>query len=197
MLWLVIAYPLLAHAAVLTGEPRLMWLALELLTLASIGNALLKRRAWAWVAFVLVSIALYVLTTAGGGHYLLYLPPIAIPLFLLTVFARSLSSGAVPIVTRVAVAARGPLPPDLARYARRVTKMWVVSFALLAIAAFLLAVFATPAVWSWATNLFQYLIIGGIFVAEYVYRRWRFRHHAHPGFREYLRILVNADIRAH
>ena len=196
MLWLAIAYPLLAHAAVLTGEPRLMWLALEVLTLASIGNALLKLRVWAWVALVVVSIALYALTTAGGGHYFLYLPPIAIPLFLLAIFARSLSADAVPIVTRVAVAARGPLPLDLARYARHVTQMWVISFALLALTACLLAIFAPPALWSWATNCFQYLIIGGIFVAEYGYRRWRFRHHAHPGFREYLRILVHANLRA-
>jgi uncharacterized membrane protein len=197
MLWLAIAYPLLAHAAILTGEPRLMWLALEILTIVSIGGALAKWRPWAWITLFVLSIALYLLTTAGGGHYLLYVPPIAIPLFLLIVFARSLSPGETPIVTRVAVAARGPLPPDLDRYARGVTQVWVVSFAVLAITAFLLALLAPPAIWSWATNFFQYLVIGAIFFIEYVYRRWRFRHHTHPGIREYLRILVNANFRAH
>ena len=45
MLWLAIAYPLLAHVAVLTGEPRWMWIALETLVIVSLFDALAKCRS--------------------------------------------------------------------------------------------------------------------------------------------------------
>jgi len=99
------------------------------------------------------------------------------------------------MVTRFALLARGSLPPDLEHYTRRVTVLWIVVFVILTLSAVLLAVFASRELWSLATNFLHYLLIGGVFVAEYAYRRWRFRHHEHPGFLAYLRGLNPVRLR--
>jgi uncharacterized membrane protein len=173
-----------------------MLLTLEVALCVALSRALRAGRAWAWLLLCAATVGFYFLTHAGGGQYLLYVPPVVIPTMLLIVFARSLTPGQQPVVTRVAVAARGPLPSDMQRYARQVTWFWVISFALIALGALALALFASPQVWSVGTNLVQYLLVGLLFAAEYGYRRWRFRAHSHPGFREYLRILLRADLRA-
>ena len=196
MLWLLPVYFLLSHLATVTGSVWLMWLTLEVALCVALWRALGAGRVWAWLLLFGASIGFYFLANAGGGRFLLYMPPIAIPTMLLIVFARSLAPGHQPVVTRVAVAARGPLPGYMQRYARQVTWFWVISFALIALGALLLALFAPPKVWSVGTNFVQYLLVGALFAAEYAYRRWRFRAHAHPGFREYLRILMRADLRA-
>jgi uncharacterized membrane protein len=46
----------------------------------------------------------------------------------------------------------------------------------------LLAVFASRELWSLMTNVIQYLLMGAVFVFEYAYRRWRFRHLPHESF---------------
>ncbi|HTE43369.1 MAG TPA: hypothetical protein VK629_21295, partial [Steroidobacteraceae bacterium] len=90
MIWLVLAYPLLTHAAVWLREPRLQWPALTALVAVALFDALKKSRTWAWVTLVVVSGALFLIVNFGGGLYVLYIPPILLPAALLTLFARSL-----------------------------------------------------------------------------------------------------------
>jgi uncharacterized membrane protein len=68
-------------------------------------------------------------------------------------------------------------------------------FVILTLSAVLLAAFASREWWSLATNFLHYLLIGAVFVAEYAWRRWRFRHHEHPGFIAYLRGLKPVRLR--
>jgi hypothetical protein len=44
-------------------------------------------------------------------------------------------------------------------------------------------------------NCGNYIVIGAAVTLEYVYRRLRFREYEHPGFAEYLQIVVRADPR--
>jgi uncharacterized membrane protein len=196
MPWLALGYPLLAHLAVILHEQWLQWLALVWLLMVSLSGALLHRRPWAWIVFILGSAALYALVTMNQGLYALYVPPAVIPAALFILFARSLREGETPLVTNVATAIRGePLPPDLLVYTRHVTQLWCVVCLALFISAVTLAVWASPPLWSLMTNIVHYLVLGAVFVLEFAYRRIRFRHHEHTGLLQYLRRLAQTRIR--
>lgn len=196
MLWLALGYPLLAHLSVVLADRRLQWLALAWLIGLALGAALLERRAWAWITWVALSALLYWLVVAGHGLYALYVPPAAIPAALLLGFAGSLRPGHEPLITRFARAMHdGELPADLVAYTRRITLLWCVVCAALFLSAVLLALFASPPMWSLMTNFVHYLVLGAVFVLEYAWRRVRFRHHPHLGFFQFLRRLARVRIR--
>jgi len=192
---LAVAYPVLVHLAVIWPFPWLEWLALAVLSVLPLYGALRAGKYWAWCALIAALIAAVLVVRWHGAYWILLLPPVAIPLSLLVLFGASLRRGQRPMVTRFALLARGSLPPDLEHYTRRVTVLWIVVFVILTLSAVLLAVFASRELWSLATNFLHYLLIGGVFVAEYAYRRWRFRHHEHPGFLAYLRGLKPVRLR--
>ncbi len=195
MFWLALGYPLLAHLAVILHDRRLQWLALVWLLGIALSGALLQRRAWAWGVLILGGAALYWLVVAGKGLIALYVPPAVIPAALFLGFAGSLRAGQTPLVTRIArLMHEGPLPDDLVVYTRHVTQLWCVVCAALFVSAVLLALFATPALWSLMTNVVHYLVLGAVFVLEYAYRRVRFRHHEHSGLFQYLRRLARTRL---
>lgn len=193
---LLLIYPVLAHLAVLQHDARLQWLSLLLIGAAPLWEPLRKLKWRAWCAIIALGAALYVVVSRGGGIYALFLPPILIPLALLILFAKTLGAGAEPMITRIARTMRGSLEPELERYTRSVTNLWVAMFAALTLSATALALWATPAIWSLGTNLVHYLAIGGLFAAEYAYRRWRFRHLPQEGLVRYFRRLVKVKFRA-
>lgn len=182
MPWLFFAYPLLAHIATLLHSDALAWAAMTVFFAVPLLPALLKRKPAAWLTLALITAVLSACAATHIAHYLMYIPPILIPLSVLVVFARSLRAGNLALVTRIAQHIRGDLPPELARYTRRVTQCWVVILSAQALSSLWLALFATPEFWSLMTNIVQYLIIAAVFVVEYAYRRWRFRHLQHESF---------------
>ncbi len=189
MLFLVLAYPLLTHAAIWLHKPSLQWAALTVLVAISIYDALKHKRLWAWLLLPGLSAALYGLVQLGGGIYALFLQPILLPAAMFTMFVTSLRPGSVPLITRFATAVRGTLPDDLACYTRKLTFWWSVAFALLALSATSLAVFASHQLWSVMANFVHYLFLGAIFLGEYLYRLRKFQHLEHPGFFAYVRKL--------
>jgi len=196
MFWLALGYPLLAHLAVVTHDRRLEWLALVWLLGLAVSGALIQRRLWAWSLLLAGSGLLYWLVVEGKGLYALYIPPALIPASLFMLFALSLRRGETPLVTRIArLMHDGPLPEDLVVYTRHVTLLWCWVCAALFLSAVLLAVYATPTLWSLMTNVIHYVVLGAVFVLEYGYRRWRYRHHEHSGLFQYLRRLARTKIR--
>ena len=95
-------------------------------------------------------------------------------LALLTVFAASLLPGREAVVTVFARIARGPLPPEVMRYTRRVTWAWCWFSAAQLTASLLLLLFAPFRVWSVFVNLCNLPLIGLLIGAEYSYRQWRY-----------------------
>lgn len=196
MFWLALGYPLLAHLAVVFQDSRLQWLALTWLLGISIGGALIRFRAWAWLTLAGGAALLYWLVVAGNGLYALYVPPALIPLALFLLFARSLRPGETPLVTRIATHMHGgTLPQPLVAYTRSVTRLWCVVCVALFLSAVLLALFATPRLWSVMTNLVHYLVLGAVFVLEFAYRRLRYGEHENFGLVQYLRRLARTNLR--
>lgn len=196
MFWLALGYPLLAHLAVVFHEARLQWLALVWLIAISLWSALAERRPWAWAVLLIGAFALYGLVMGGGGLYALYVPPAVIPAALFIVFARSLRGGEIPWISRIATIMRGaPLPQPLVVYTRQITLLWCGVFVVMFASAVVLAIWATPELWSVMTNVVHYLILGAVFVLEFAYRRLRYRDLEPWGLFEYLRRLTRTSIK--
>jgi uncharacterized membrane protein len=183
MPWLFLAYPLLAHVAALLHSQALAAAALVVFVAVPLLPALTRGSVVAWLSLVAVAALLTVLARGGWASYVTYLPPILIPLSVLWVFARSLRPQQEPIVSEIAARIRGAaLPPELMIYTRHVTQCWVVLLACLALGSLLLALFASRELWSLMTNIVMYLVLASVFVVEYAWRRWRFRHLQHESF---------------
>jgi uncharacterized membrane protein len=205
-----IAYPLLAHAAALSGDGRVAAFAALDLVLIVLVVPLLRLRPLAWAAFATAAFAAAWL--ARGPHALLPLL-LAPPAFVAVVawgFARTLRSGRVPLVGRIAAALDGvawpELPVPVRGYTRSVTRAWAWVLGVLALADTALALLAVPggllarlgiappwpiaeSGWSWFANIGDYVVIGGFMLAEYGYRRLRFPTQA-PGLFAFLQRMA-------
>lgn len=190
-----VSYLLCCHFAVTLDKPQLQLLALLLLSVGMILRGLLASSLLSWC--IVAGLVLLALAINGLGmlKYVLYLPPVLLPLLLWGVFARSLQPGRTPLITGIAREVRGSLSRELTDYTRAVTALWSRSFLLLALGSALLPFVASPGIWSLFTNCLNYVFIAVLFVLEFVYRQWRFRELEHKSFWQYLQSIVRVDVR--
>jgi uncharacterized membrane protein len=183
---LLLAYPVLTHAAVTTGLAYLAWtawLCIAALVLLSFPSP------WGLAGFALLAAAPLVADTDA----LLKFPPVIIDLALAVWFGRTLAPGEEPMISWFARLVRGTeLPADLARYTRISTAVWTAFFVSMAVVAAALAVWATPHTWSLFANGIDYLLVGVLFVGEYVFRRVRYPHHEHRPLADVVRTVARA-----
>jgi uncharacterized membrane protein len=185
----------LIHVAVMRRTPLFEWLALTALVFVPFAIPVFERRWRAWLGFAASSAAMWWLVRAGGGWPLLYLPSIGIPAALAWLFGSTLRAGRQPLITGIAVAATPGLPDYLLRYTRRLTVFWTGLFVAMVAWDAALALFAPHRWWSFMANFANYLILGAVIAVEYGFRRLRFRDFDHPGFADYLKIVVRANPR--
>lgn len=192
---LLLLYPLVVHAAVVTGLRWLEFAALALLAGNVLGPKLVQAKSWAWAVFVAVVAASAAFVMIGEGRLFLYAASVLSPLALMWFFARTLVPRQMPLVTRIADSMGGPLSASEQHYTRRVTQLWVLAFAGIASANFLLALWATPVTWSLFANFINYLLAAALFVAEWLFRCWYKPGDRAMTWREYVAGLVRVDIR--
>lgn len=190
-----VASSALIHFAVMNRTPLVEWLALCSLVFVPFGVGLVELRWRAWLGFAVACAALGWLVATVGGRPLLYSPSVLIPAALCWFFGRTLVAGREPLVATVARAARPATPDYLLRYSRRLTQLWTAIFAMMFAWDLGLALFAPHAAWTAMANCGNYVVIGLAVGGEYLFRRLRFRDYDHPGFAEYLKIVVRADPR--
>ena len=194
-LLLAVAYPFLAHAAAVRQDGVLAALALFDVALIVLIAPLARRRGWAWALLLASAAGLVLLARSQHALLPLLLMPVTFVGMVAYLFGRTLRPGRVPLISKIVAALEGKpasaLAPELQHYTRNLTLAWTWLLALLALIDGLLALIAvpggllasigvTPAVtvsrvqWSWFANLLDYGIVGGFFVFEYLYRKWRF-----------------------
>ena len=124
---------------------------------------------------------------------LLLMPPVLASATLAWVFGRSLLPPRMPLVERFARIFHAPdeLPDGVAEYTRCVTWCWAVLLAAIAVGNLWMALHVspggllhvaglhspwavTPAAFAWVGNFGSYLLIGGMFVVEFIVRLIRF-----------------------
>lgn len=204
------AYPLIAHAAAEFQDARLAALALFDILLIVLVAPLARGRAWAWAVVAAGAALLWTVQRSSLLPLLLLLPPVLITAMLAWWFARTLRPGSVPLIARIVcgLEQRAPaeLAPPLQRYTRRLTALWALLLAGLALANALLGVFAVPdgllvrlghppavpvpqALWSWFANLLNYGIVAAVFVIEYLVRMRLFPDRPYSSLPDFLRRL--------
>jgi uncharacterized membrane protein len=94
-------------------------------------------------------------------------------LSVLTVFGASLLPGRKPIVTTLAEKSRGPLPPEVIRYTRRVTWAWCLFCASQLLLSLLLLLFAPAETWSVFVNVLNWPLLAAMVCVEFAWRTWR------------------------
>lgn len=175
-------YPFLSHLFIVRGAPDL---AVALLAAASamlcLWHVLTAGGAPA------MSFVYGILAAAAGASFLsgaqiaLYLPPIVFNAWLMALFGLSLRRGSTPLIERFMRAAHSEgMTPSLQRYGRRLTMLWSVFSGGMALTAVLLALFAPLETWSFFSNVLSYALIMALFVAQFVYARFRYPHHRPP-----------------
>lgn len=199
--WLIIALTLgylsTAHFALVYGSTRLATVATAALALLFVVSVQGHRRTVLRLLFAAVGAGVVILVARGAPPVPLLLPPVLIPASISWMFGRTLRRGRTPLVERIARGFHAPeIPaPEIIRYARGVTWAWSLLLGLVAAVnawmilnlapggLFEIAGFASPwpvapATFAWFGNSGTYLLIGGMFVAEFTIRVWRF-----PGYR--------------
>jgi uncharacterized membrane protein len=186
-LCLFVAYPAVAHF----GRPAI---ALALLaTLAGYVVASLRiRHPLRWLVPPIAGGAVY--WTAPPTEWLLFLPPILINLALAWVFGRTLASGRLPLISRFALMEQETLSAEVAAYTRTLTWLWTLLFVAAAGVSAALALSGNRDAWSLFTNLINYLLVGALFLGEFVYRRLRFRDQQHHSPLQLLRNVKRAKL---
>ena len=172
---LAVGYPFLVYFTLGVVSPRvfgglLLGLYLVRLFLTDAYREPLQRQV------ALLGLAVIVVPTVLNQAALFLYVPVALNLIFLAVFLRSLISP--PAIVEVfAQKYIGILSAEQVRYCRAVTWSWVALFCLNGGIAFLLAWRADLQSWMLFNGFIAYFLIGGLFVAELIYRHWRFRHY--------------------
>ncbi|MCB1868361.1 MAG: hypothetical protein KDI43_07475 [Gammaproteobacteria bacterium] len=186
-LLLLLLYSLSTHFGVLSGEmlPALFVIGVF------IGSVAIRKRLW--LMLPLIPPGIYLIWSSQAATSFLLLPPVLIYLALALFFSSTLLPGSQPLITQFARIMGSDLNPKVLRYTRQVTIAWVLFFLLMSAEVVLLALFASPFIWSLFTNFVNYIFLFLFFLAEYRMRTRQFTDLEHPGFMAFIRSLAKVD----
>lgn len=162
---ITLLYPLLIYRGLSHFEPR--WLALLLLALALCRALATKEKIWLFAAAgaaLLAGISLY-----SNQIQPLKLYPALVNAVLGAAFGLSLIFPP-SAIERLARLREPDLSPGGVRYTRQVTRVWCVFFVFNGSTA-LITVFCSDAVWALYNGLIAYLLMGALFVGEWLIRQ--------------------------
>lgn len=194
---LALAYPFVAHFAVIQNSTALLGVALGLLIFVPMLPALGRGSVPAWLAVAPIVGGLWWLSQSTHATLPLYIAPVLVPGFMAVVFGSTLLAGQTPLIEQVirlleSDAATGHEPePAVFDYARKLTQAWTLFFIALSTTNLVLALLAEPdglllssgirppvtvpqEWWSLFANLIGYLLVAAFFLIEYAYRSRRF-----------------------
>jgi uncharacterized membrane protein len=161
-----VAYPLVVYLGFGRWSPA--WVAAAL-------AALLFLRAWSardvvWAAAGAGALLLGAAAALDGSWVPLKLYPMMVSAVLLAVFGFSLWRPP-SIVERIARLREPHLPPEGVAYTRKVTLAWCGFFIANGAASAATALWASERVWVLYNGLLAYLLIGGFFAVEWMFRQ--------------------------
>lgn len=193
---LLVSFPLVSHISIHNGRADLaVYFMASLLVLPMFFALLSRSRPAPWaIGTSLLALAIGIL----GYTYapaMIVIPPILIFSSLMLLFGSSLRTGATPIITRFAELILGDVAPEVRTYTRKATIAWTLFFMGMLFCALVLGLWAPLELWSWFTNVIAYVLIGVMFVGEFLVRRLSLPHHVDYSFIEFIRNLIQVDFR--
>ena len=206
MIGLAIAYPVLAHLAVVSRSVAVTVASLAALASLALLPRLVARSVVAWCLTPLVATGLVLFAQSNAAWLPLYAAPVFVNLFGAWIFGHTLAPGQTPLIERLARLLHEPdaISNEIARYARKVTLMWAVFLSSLAVLNLTLALLATPdgvllmmgwrpivtvpvEVWSLFANFIDYALAGALFLGEYAYRQRKFPEQPYRNVIDFMR----------
>lgn len=204
-----IAYPLVAHYAVVRGGSVWISIALALLAGSMLIPALVRGQWLAWLIAPVVAAGCWGIQKLDSPVLPLYVAPIIGPTFMAWVFGHTLMAGNRPLIeqmVRIMHPETGPNAPgpEVWPYARRLTLIWMLLFVTIGLTNLVFGLIATPDgvllshgvqppvtvsqhTWSLFANVIGYLLVAGFGMLEYAYRRRRFAHQPFKNFFDFAR----------
>lgn len=211
---LTVAYPIVAHLAVARRSAPLTLVAAGLLLAVATLPGIRSGRPAAIGAAIVGAGILALLGMQSHATLVLFLPPVVINAFLAWLFGHTLVGDRVPLILRFIRIVHGDeMPyPTMPAYARRLTALWAILFAALALLNAILAYAAVPdgiaatlglasplsvslETWSWCANVFNYLVVGAFFAIEYAIRRRVYPVQPYAHFGDFIRRVALAGPR--
>lgn len=172
-LLVTLLYPLAIWLGRDRVEPRLLALLLMLAAAIRLSTLRINKNSRWWLASALLLAAIAIWNNALLP---LKLYPVLVNLGMLAVFAYSLYAPP-SVIERIARLSDPELPAYAVAYTRRVTQVWCGFFVLNGLLAFYTAVWASSAVWSLYNGVLAYVLMGALFVGEYLVRLLVKRRH--------------------
>ncbi len=205
MIALAIAYPVIAHIAVVSRGVAATVASLAVLVSLALLPRLVALNVVAWCVLPVVVAGLLWLAHSSAAWLPLYAMPVFVNLFGAWIFGHTLARGKVPLIERLArlLHEGDGITDEIARYARKVTITWTVFLSGLAVLNLTLALLAAPdgvllmigvqpivavpvEVWSLFANFIDYVLAGLLFLAEYAYRLRKFPQQPYRNFFDFI-----------
>lgn len=192
---LALLYPWLSHLASVRQSGAWAAVALADILVLVLLEPLLRRRPWALLLTTASMLALVWLSRSPYALLPLLAPPVLFLGLVAWWFGRTLLLGRTPLIDRIVTGlnrqAGMPMTTELHAYTRRLTLLWSLLLAGLALFNLLLALCAVPggvfhslghmppvavphAWWSWFANVANYGLISAFMLVEYGFRHRRF-----------------------
>ncbi|HKA29837.1 MAG TPA: hypothetical protein VKH82_10695 [Candidatus Binatia bacterium] len=170
------AYTVLAHVALTRHDTRWASAGLAILAWGVLWDALSPVPA-AIVSAAAVAIVSWLVPALPD--LVIHGSPVVINVFLCVLFGLTLRRGHEPLITRFARLEHDVLPPQVERYTRRLTVLWTLFFAVMAIITVALWLAASRTAFSLFVNVINWVLLAAFLIGEYLYRRVRFPTHEH------------------
>ena len=187
----LIAYPFAEHFRLI--ESSVIPLIFVILIFAM---AVMIRQRMAALILALMLIASFILIQQGSSQDVYFLPPIAINYFIGMIFLKSLMKNSTPLIERYMLLLEGEVDAKERKYARWFTTLWAFVLLSLAVETAVLAMFASHEIWSLFTNFINYLILGLMFLFEYLVRLRMFPQKQHKSFIQFINSLRKIKLKA-
>jgi uncharacterized membrane protein len=172
---LSIGAAVLAHFTIVDRLPPALGAALSLVPVALL-VAWAARRSERRGSIVLALLAGVAALSVGWGALernfasLFFVEHASVNAGLALMFGRTLAEGREALCTRLARLLHGSLPPEVVAYTRTITLAWTVFFALLTIASAALYLGGFREAWSVLATMLSPVLLGLMFVGEYLVR---------------------------
>ena len=172
---LSIAFAVLVHAALIDSLSPTLGALLSLVPVVACafwvaGRTRHRLVLLAILALVAVAIAFEWNALERNFPNLFFVEHAGFNLVLATVFGRTLLAGHEPLVTQFARMVHGTIPPEVERYTRKVTIAWTIFFLALFAASCVLYIGGWLTAWSVLANAVSPILLGAMFVIEYLVR---------------------------
>lgn len=165
-----LAYPVLVYFGIQYFSPAIFSIVLVVLALFRLFSV--KGRIDAPQLFLLALVLPFSLALLiSNSLFLLKLYPAVISIGMAMLFAGSLWQDE-SFIERMARLSGKLITPRAKRYTRRLTLIWVILLLINTVAVLCIAFFAPLEWWTLYCGLISYLIFGGIFAVELLYRRY-------------------------